>query len=307
MSPPYHIAFTLTAGYIPQLQVLWASLFEHHAPGSLHLHLLHQDITPGQQSRLTQVAATRQIPCSFHAIPLTRTHGLPVNAAYPSPVQFLRFFLHEALPSSIDRVLYIDIDTLVCRSLIPLFKTDLRGCAVAAVEDLDTQASCKRLRIPVSHGYFNSGVMLMQLPTWRQHNITPRLEQHAVHRREDPAFWHYPDQDSLNVVLHDDRLPLPPEWNLYACTRWFQPRELSPARQAALAKPGILHFTGLEKPWLLEKPPPYGSLYDRYASQAGIRFPRPFLKRFTREYRNWQQRLETMRAIHKAAGLGADF
>ena len=51
-----------------------------------------------------------------------------------SYMSLLRLALHEILPEE-DRVLWLDIDTIVNTDITDLMKTDLDGCYVAAVEE----------------------------------------------------------------------------------------------------------------------------------------------------------------------------
>jgi len=307
MSSPFHIAFAIDAGYSRQLRVLVASLLTCNKKEDLCLHVLHAKLSPRQETDLRLFTEKHQVTCRFHYIAQTRVKDLPVKMDYLSSVQYYRLFIPEFIPAHVSRVLYLDTDTMVCRNLAPLFNEDLHGCTVGAVEDLDVQASCERLGIPRSKGYFNSGVLLMDLPLWAQHNITAHVQKYLITHRNHSSKCKYPDQDALNTVLQETRHSLPLAWNAYACYRWFPPHELSPAQRAAITDPGIIHFTGPEKPWLANYSPPYRKQYQHYAQLAGIRFPFTFSLNAFRDRRRQEQRLRSMRKLHLAAGLRDHF
>lgn len=307
MNPPFHVFVAIDEGYSRQLRVLWASLFAQHAAGSLCLHVLHSGLAAEREAELNDWAKQQGHASHFHCIPPARTLSLPVNESFPSPVQFHRLFIDEYVPADVSRVLYLDADTLVCRDLTPLMEFDLRGCAVGGVEDLDAAAACQRLGLEPAGGYFNSGVLLIDPRAWRAMDVPGRVREYLAAHRDNPAYWQYPDQDSLNVALAGNWTPLPLEWNLFVWLRMFPPVQLSPARCIALRDPGILHFTGSEKPWLARSVPPYQQRYLRMAKQAGVRFPGFCSPMAWWVRRRQKQKVVVQRRRHNTAGLGEDF
>ena len=58
---------------------------------------------------------------------MLKNNGLPVTSCY-------RFILADLLPS-LDRIIYLDVDTLVLRDLTELWRTDLEGKFIGVVKD----------------------------------------------------------------------------------------------------------------------------------------------------------------------------
>jgi lipopolysaccharide biosynthesis glycosyltransferase len=307
MTEPFHIAFGINEAFSDQLRVLCASLFAHHEKGSLCLHILHAGLSPYQEAHLKAQAQAHQSSCHFHYIPHSRVKELPVKKNFPSSVQYHRLFISEFIPAGISKVLYLDTDIIVCRSLAPLMNEDLNGCIVGAIEDLDVKDSLKRLTLPPDSGYFNSGVLLIDLPLWISNNVPARVKSFLCGDRDRSIIIKYPDQDALNTVLNGTRHAIPLPWNTYACYRWFQPHELSPAQQAAIQNPGLIHFIGPEKPWLPNFASPYQKQYLSYAHLAGVKFPVSFSLKAFWQRRQQYKRLQTMRKRHHSAGLLDDF
>ena len=77
-----------------------------------------------------------------------------------------RIFLPELLPD-VDRVLYLDVDTLAMDSLEPLWATDLGGNYLAArdqrVRGAGSATAPPSSGWPGREAYFNSGVLLLNL------------------------------------------------------------------------------------------------------------------------------------------------
>lgn len=176
---------------------------------------------------------------------------------------FTRFMMGEMLPQC-DRVIYLDSDTIILRSLEHLYDVDLQGkCLAAAIDPIihDVRSSGtfestattesylnehagKKLS---SRSYFNIGVILIDLAIWRASKIKEQLQF------PNSAFS---DQDALNEVIGDDFIRLDERWNTFAnyCAQDTIPfGEGSPEWVDILTKwhtdPWIVHFAGLCKPW----------------------------------------------------------
>lgn len=307
MTDTLQLVFAVDAAYEGPLRVLWTSLFAQHPDRALALHVLHDGLPPAHQESLRRFAERHRARAYCHAIDPTWLRGFAGNDAFPSTAQFHRLFVDAVLPAEIDRVLYLDVDTLVCSDLAPLYDTDLEGAIIAAVEDLDAHSSAVRLGLPSGAPYFNSGVLLIDRRRWSQFGVADRVREYLHLHAAAPDRWLYPDQDALNVVLADRWRALPPRWNVYACYRLHRPVDLSEERRSALRDPGIIHFTGPEKPWLRHCAPPYRAWYAARRREAGV--PLRSGSSWGSIVRRWQQEheLRRMRALHRKAGLGNDF
>jgi lipopolysaccharide biosynthesis glycosyltransferase len=161
-----------------------------------------------------------------------------------------RLFLAQALErEAIGRFLYLDGDIEVTGSLDALAEIPLAAGQVAAVDDVrgviftkphlaeQLRAERRRLGLPDSVSYFNSGVMLADMRDW------PLLAARALEfYLSDPGACIFLDQCALNAVCHDRRLVLSPRWN-------FQSPLLDLGLEALL-QPHIVHFNGTPKPWM---------------------------------------------------------
>ena len=189
-------------------------------------------------------------------------HGLTYATYY-------RLFLTDILPESIDKVLYLDGDMIVRHSLLPLWNTDLTGYAVAAVNDsLHTDIHYDtRLEYPLDKGYFNAGVLLINLRYWRKNNIPQRLID-FMESYHDVLTFH--DQDILNGVLWNQKVSLPIKYNLvsgYLYKRFsLNTRKDKQEIMEARKDPVIVHFAANFKPWesYIRYPHPFCNIFYHY-------------------------------------------
>ena len=156
-----------------------------------------------------------------------KNNGLPVTSCY-------RFILADLLPS-LDRIIYLDVDTLVLSDLTELWRTDLEGKFIGVVKDALINLNVAQKIVSERKSYFNSGMLLMDLNLFREYDICSDLIDFAIDVAE---YCEYGDQDILNYYFIDGYKLLDIKWN---CGR-----ERLEGREKEV---GIVHFYGLEKPW----------------------------------------------------------
>ena len=166
-------------------------------------------------------------------------------------VTYYRLWLAEVLPANIEKILYLDGDIIVRHSLESLWNTDIRRHAIAAVPNMNENNTNRYLRlgIPQQNGYFNAGVLLVNLSWWRRENSLDQFID-VINKVQDRLHAH--DQDVLNIVFNNARLSLPIKYNLQSGHLYAIPQydfkkyqdEVMEARE----DPVIIHYT-LDKPW----------------------------------------------------------
>jgi lipopolysaccharide biosynthesis glycosyltransferase len=188
----------------------------------------------------------------FWEIPDRWCAGLPTKG-FTRKATWYRTFLPELLPD-VSRVLYLDADVLVLESVAPLWEVDMTSKLVAAVTNVLGPQSIDRpraLEIPASQGYFNAGVMVLNLDLMRREGSSQAVYEYG-RAHSDELAWR--DQDAFNVVLGARRVPLHPRWNCMngIAVFPFSADVLgSEAVAEALENPAIRHFEGPGpyKPW----------------------------------------------------------
>ena len=189
----------------------------------------------------------------LHSFDGNRIANLPTTSDFGTIV-WLRFFLPELLPDRA-RVLYLDSDTFVSGSIAELWATALEGLPIAAVANVvepGLRDHVRRFGVEYPGGFFNSGVLLMDLDLMRRDGSTDQLLRFAK-ANADRLLW--PDQDSLNAIFRLNWTSVHPKWNVqnsfWTWREWalevFGERLLA----EALADTRIRHFEGpnLSKPW----------------------------------------------------------
>lgn len=263
MTDTLHVACAAEGAYDAHSAAMLHSLLTNGGPLGVHVHYLHGPAFPARSlTRLERMVSGLGGAFSAYEVAPDRTARLPVVAEFTVAMWF-RILLPELL-ADIDRVLYLDVDTLVLDDLEPLWRTDLSGSCVGAVTNVFMPHHRHR---PAQLGlaeetYFNSGVLLMHLDAMRSGGCAQAIEDAAA---AGGAAFEWPDQDALNVVLGARRTPLHPRWNAMNSLRLPQAAEVFGADVAreALDRPGIRHFEGpgQNKPWNRGSAPADQALY----------------------------------------------
>ena len=264
----FHVACAADEGYIPHCAAMLNSLLAHNS--EIVVHFLH-----GPSLDKTLIAQLKQMVSAENA--LFQSHemadeclvGLPRLRNIP-PLMWYRVYLPELLPD-IDRILYVDADTLIMRDLSELRSMDLAGCYVAAVENVFEKTLVNwpdQLGLPHAAGYFNSGVLLLNLEAMRIDNVCEKILEvgHA-----SPVRLKWPDQDALNKVLGESRIKLHPSWNCQSSLFYYpEAKELfgSEIVKEAISNPAIVHFEGGIKPWHYLSKHPFRKIYFRCRHQT---------------------------------------
>lgn len=187
---------------------------------------------------------------------------LPLPGDFYTIETWARLWVEEYFPPEVDRVLYLDGDIVIVGSIAPLWNTDLSGALLGAV-DIPGSGAATRLGLSAEDGYFNAGVLLIDLAQWRE---TGALQTVLDFVSAHPERILTVDQDALNACFHGRRKQLDYKWNVIR--PFFReplalplPRaEIEAVRRAAR----IIHFNGASKPWNYLCDHPRKAEYEKY-------------------------------------------
>jgi lipopolysaccharide biosynthesis glycosyltransferase len=275
-----HLACASDARYAPYCAAMLHSALQVSRPARVTVHFMHPDTLPE-----TDLARLRHLVESeagvFHALAMnSQTVALFAAHVYFPKIIWYRCFLPELIPE-LDRIIYLDCDTLVTSSLQPLWDMPLDGYLAAAVQNLvdeKVRTRQRELGFGDERPYFNSGVILMNLARMRAEDCTARLLD-CSRTYGERSLW--PDQDVLNHVLGPQTLFLHPRWNTQnSFFYWPSAREVFGTQrlQEALENPAILHFEGPPevKPWHYLSDHPWRERYWEHLRSTPFALPQPW-------------------------------
>lgn len=245
--------------YIMPTGIMLLSLFESNRGEVVNVHLLHDHDSAALLDPIRAIAASYQQNIHFYLISDEIFKHFPVGLDFQvdhvgtSFATYYRLYLAEILPADIDKVIYLDGDILVVDKLVELWNTSVENYAIAAVPDSynNNIEHYNRLRYPQTLGYFNAGMLVVNLKYWREKQVLLKFFDYVKSNTERLRCH---DQDVLNYLFKDSKLILPIRYNVLN-EYWFDLRysliswEFDEQILEAQAHPAIIHFTGIPKPW----------------------------------------------------------
>lgn len=282
------IIFSINNAYAPYLYICLKSLLAHIKPCDKYkAYILYTELSDRHQKNLLKLQ-NDNLKIEFSNVEsVVNNHkdNFSLNAHFTIETYY-RFFLPQIFPN-LDKVLYLDADTMIMKDISPLFNIDINGYYLGVTHDCEIVRASNFIGTKYSNyfiktlnvdptNYFQAGVMLVNLKKMREDNITDKLLD-ALERIGTPKFV---DQDILNTVCRDKVLFIPQNWNytwhLPFIDELYQKHILSPLNkeyEKARLNPYIIHFTGnhtkptdfpnvpeAQKFWEYAKNSPY---YDR--------------------------------------------
>lgn len=254
------IAFCLDNNYLMPCGVALCSVCENNKSEDITFHIVSTNLNAASQQSLENISTRYGKQIHFYKIDESLINRFPAKEdGQPEQITlaaYIRIFLCDLLPQEVKKVLYLDCDLVVTDNLAEMWNIDLVEYAGAAVPDYccDDIRHYNRMKIDPKYQYCNSGVFLLNLEYWREHNVLDQMITFFKEHRER-VFYH--DQDLLNGVLYDKIVRLDakfnvqiaywakPNWCFTSFQRWD---ELANARK----HPVIVHYISTMKPWFKE-------------------------------------------------------
>ena len=259
--------------YVMPTGVMMCSLCENNRNEDITFHIIHADLDENDKESLANIAKQYGKEIYFYTVKINRLPDIILGAEGQQKLPLAAYFrlcLTEFLPTHINKVLYLDGDIIIRSSLKELWETNIDGFALAGVPDDNLfnghiEQTYNQLKYSPVLGYFNSGVLLINLVYWRKKNVTSEFVM-VINNKKD-GFIHH-DQDILNLVFAERKKFIPLKYNLmpgfllnpqYRKISWEYNVEI----EEAARNPIVVHYTGI-KPWYKECHHPYKKEFFRY-------------------------------------------
>lgn len=273
-----HILCCINDAYAQHCAVLLASLFENNKDVDLTIHVFSFSLNEESQDKLRNITKSYNQEISIQIInkPIFELPNL--NNHYISAETYIRLFAALYLDSSIDKILYLDVDMVVVGSIKELLSLDLSNKLIGAIMDSPEKGRNQRLNIPNKYGYFNAGVLLINLKKWREENYTQKCIDYIC---KNASLIVQHDQDVLNALAFNQWLRIDFKWNMLNTFFLYPPRIDSGLRETLNKSKNdtrIVHFSGGVKPWTAWTRHPYSHKYYEYIDFTPWRGYRPSLR-----------------------------
>lgn len=274
-----NVVYSSDNNYAQHVGISMLSLFENNKDfDHIHIYLIENNISAENKSKLELVCKKYKRTIKFlgfneisKKLKLNIGNQISLNS-------YARLFLPSVIESSIDKILYLDCDSIINGSLQELWRTDLSEHYVAGVCDTVSENTKVKINMDVQSSYINAGMLLINLKMWREEEIERKFVE-FIAANNGQVFHH--DQGTINAVLHHKFKILHPKYNAmtifftmrrteimqyYGLNDYYSEAEL----KASIDTPVFIHFTPafVNRPWVKGCKHPLAAQYQKYVEMS---------------------------------------
>lgn len=278
-----HIVYASDDRFAGILGVSIVSLYENSRDmEEIAVYVLDSGISEKNKNCIESVSKKydRNSPVWIKAQNISKVLDMEVAVDRGSLSQYARLFVSSDLPMGLDRVLYLDCDVIIRKSIKELWNLDMHNKTIAALLDA---FSCEyRINIDLQKRdiMFNSGVMLIDMKRWREQKVEERLLKFI---KSKAGKIQQGDQGALNAVLSLDTFCFAPRFNSVTIFYDFDYDEMMVYRKPperfydreeikrAVEDPNIIHYTTSifsKRPWIVGCQHKYVDLWLKYKEMS---------------------------------------
>lgn len=271
-----NILYTVNNNFVPQLATCICSVCENNRDSeNIQFYVLSDGVSSANKDALSRFVDGYGRAIQFIDIDgFMSAVGLELDTGGWNEVIMARLLMARLLPDGVNKVLYLDADTVVRRSLLDLWdENPVRGVLSMVMEP--TASKPRRENLGIGHRpYFNSGVLLVDLKRWRKEGVETKILDYCSKNGDVLVAS---DQDAINVVLAEEIDAIPPKYNasnIFSYYPYNFLNRLMPAFSSeedyieARDNPVIVHYLGEERPWRNSNTHVYRSEYEEYLSKT---------------------------------------
>lgn len=276
-----NVMYATDDNYVEIMAVSILSLLEHNDPQNINLYIVTDSIQETNKDKLVSMIMEKGASITLIEKPNIREIlGVDLKTLRWSDSAYSRLFLKLLYSEhpSIEKLLYIDCDTLITDSLVELWNTDIDDWLGAACLECMSRMHKKIIGASAKDNYINTGMLLLNVKRWKEENIDLQMIQFI---QKYKGKTEYVDQGVINGTISNRFKLVSPRYNLTSLAYDFSYEEMQIYRkpdfgytkeewQNAINQPAIIHFTTSFlsiRPWYEGSSHPYANkwkdIHDR--------------------------------------------
>ena len=208
MENKIYIAYSTNEKCANLANVSMTSVIENNKNQNIEFIILHSDLKSSIIEKFEYYNKFENVNVNITKVDESLFKNFPISK-WVTVQTWFRIAIPNLFPD-IEKVLYLDCDTIVNNSLSELWNTDLNDNYIAAVKEIACMKDhLKRLKMK-SNAYFNAGVLLINCKKFREDNIFQKIEN-IIHSKK----YHltFSDQDVLNLIADEKKIILPMKYD----------------------------------------------------------------------------------------------
>ncbi|RYL93786.1 glycosyltransferase family 8 protein [Sporolactobacillus sp. THM7-4] len=271
-----NILVALNANYVYPLKVMLESLFENNSGESFSIYMMYSKMPAEDLADLDSFILNK----GHKFVPLYVEPSIFKEATvvkHFTAEMYYRLIAYHYLPDDLDRILYLDPDIIVLNPVSGFYHKSFNGAWFMASEHQFTTKIVSpfnkmRLKTPKAKGYFNTGVLLMNVRALRKDDSIRKIFAFIKEHRHQLLL---PDQDVFNALYWDKIIPVSGAFYNYDA-RFYGLQKLSLTSSKLgdmdwIKKHTVfVHYCGKQKPWQEAYKGDLGIFFRQYAEHVPL-------------------------------------
>ena len=285
MTHPIYVLYQSDDNYAQHMGISIYSMLENNKNAEvLEIFVIDDHISEDNKEKISSLASEYDRKLTWISSDLIRSTTIvskwPKYSSFRKNTNcYLKYFIFDGiLDSKVDRIMYIDADSIVSGSLQPLFEMDMQGKAIGMTRCcLVTKEYRNAIGFGQEDSYYNAGMNLFDSAAWHDRKYPEKLIQKATEGR----MYSTVDQDLLNFVVRGDVIDLGCRYNfqcmhyafkhpmyskVYRPTHYYSDEEVEEATESPVIN-HFLRFAGMN-PWNSNSLHPCREMYEAYRSTS---------------------------------------
>lgn len=246
-----NISYGIDENYLDGVGVSMTSVLIHNKI-KVAFHIICDHYTQSFVDKVAVLAAEYDVKISLYLIDVSKLEALPQTTIW-SRAMYFRLFAFNCFSQKFEKLLYLDADVICKGPLDGLLELDLKNNIAAVVKDVESiqKKVNERLKpFDLQGRYFNSGVVLVNLREWASRALTKKALMMLTDHDVKTIHFKYPDQDVLNILLVDNVVFLPADYNtIYTIKSELSDKTHQQYANVITDDTKLIHYTGATKPW----------------------------------------------------------
>ncbi|MEX0425247.1 lipopolysaccharide 3-alpha-galactosyltransferase [Providencia rettgeri] len=244
-----NVAYGIDTNFLYGCGVSIVSILIQNPDNVFNFHVFIDDSMSYEDiERFREICLTYNTKITLYYIDAKNLNKLPTTKNWTHAIYF-RFIIAEYFKNKINYLLYLDADIICHNKLNELIALTLSEEVAAVVAERDEKWWINRansLDTPtISVGYFNSGVMYINLSNWQKQKITEKSIDLLMDENLAVKLS-YPDQDVLNILLMGKVIYLQSIFNTqFSLNYELKDKFVYPVNENTV----FIHYVGPTKPW----------------------------------------------------------
>lgn len=246
-----NIVFSCDENYAPYLATSIYSILTNNRDNNIKFHILDLGISKLSKQYISNLCFDNGKEIDFISVSKDELErdNLPKNISHISIATYARLKITEYI-KNVEKVIYIDVDTITNQNLLELWNTDLGDKYLGACFDsyIEYETNNYKYQIGMSDKefYFNAGVLLLNMSKLYSFDLYKKSIDCIKKFNEIK----YQDQDIMNIIFKNKVYFLNAKFNFMPSLKnRMKNRKKLNCLEIINSPVSIFHYCSDEKPW----------------------------------------------------------